>query len=60
MAMVKEIKTVRGSSGVRVLEMVKENGRLTIYAADDMDRQISFPAAVIRTLISVLQSLKSS
>ena len=56
--MVKEIRTVCDSGGVPMLEIVKENGMLVIYEADDMDRQITFPASEIPTLIGHLESLK--
>ena len=56
--MVKEIKTVLDSEGIAVLEIVKEDDKLVVYEADDMDRQISFPAAVIPMLINLLETLK--
>ena len=54
----KKIKTVCNSGGVPVLEIVKENDMLVIYEADDMDRQIQFPASLIPALISYLEGLK--
>ena len=56
--MVKEIRTVCDSGGMPVLEIVKDNDVLVVYEADDMDRQITFPASVIPTLIGHLESLK--
>ena len=56
--MAKDIRTVCEAGGVPVLEIVKEEGTITIFEADDMDRQIKFPAAVVPTLINFLESLK--
>jgi hypothetical protein len=56
--MVKEIRTVNDSGGVPMLEIVKEDGMVTIYEADDMDRQIHFPVSAIPVLISHLESLR--
>ena len=55
---IKEIRTVNDSGGVPVLEIVREDGMVQIYEADDMDRQIQFPASTIPVLISHLESLK--
>jgi len=54
----KELRTVCDSGGLAVLEIVKENDILVVYEADDMDRQITFPASLIPTLISYLENLK--
>jgi len=56
--MVKEIRTVNDSGGVPVLEIVKEDGMLVVYEADDMDRQVQFPASLIPALIGFLENLK--
>jgi hypothetical protein len=56
--MVKEIRTVNDSGGVPMLENVKEDGLVTIYEADDMDRQIHFPVSAIPVLISHLENLR--
>jgi hypothetical protein len=58
MLMAKDIRTVCEAGGVPVLEIVKEEGTITIFEADDMDQRIKFPAAVIPTLINYLESLK--
>jgi len=58
MLMAKDIRTVCEAGGVPVLEIVKEEGTITIFEADDMDQRITFPAAVIPTLINYLESLK--
>jgi hypothetical protein len=56
--MAKEIRTVCDSAGVPILGIVKEDNHLTIYEADDMDRQISVPTSVVPTLIEYLESLR--
>jgi hypothetical protein len=40
------------------LELVKEAGKVTIYEADDMDRQVSVPVSLIPQLIRALDELK--
>ena len=58
--MIKEIRTVCDLTSQPVLEIVKEeDGKLIIYEADDMDREIRFPAAVIPMFISVLERVYS-
>jgi hypothetical protein len=54
----KEVRTVRDSGGVAILEIVKENDAIVVDEADDMDRQITFPASLIPTLIAYLEGLK--
>ena len=54
----KELRTVRDSGGVAILEIVKENDAIVVDEADDMDRQITFPASLIPTLIAYLEGLK--
>jgi hypothetical protein len=56
--MVKELRTLKDAGGTPLLELVKENGTLVIYEADDMDRKIQFPASAIPALISHLEDLK--
>jgi hypothetical protein len=56
--MPKELRTVLDASRTPVLQIVKEEGMLVIYEADDMDRQIQFSASVIPALISYLEELK--
>jgi hypothetical protein len=56
--MTKEIRTVVGADGMPLFELVKENGVLTIYEADDMDRQIDFPLSAIPALVRYLEELK--
>jgi hypothetical protein len=56
--MVKEIRIVLDAGGMPLLQIVKDNDALVIYEADDMDRQIQFPAAAIPALIGHLDSLK--
>jgi len=56
--MAKELRTVLESDGTPELELVKEDGKLVIYQADDMDRQIEFPVSVIPELIRSLEDLK--
>jgi len=58
MPMAKEIKTVCDVGGVPILEIVKEDGTITVFEADDMDQRIKFPAAVIPAFITYLENLK--
>jgi len=55
----RELKTVNNADGIAVLEIVKEGENVTIYEADDMDRHISFPAAILASLAAHLGGLKS-
>jgi hypothetical protein len=52
------IRTVFDNSGTAVLEIIKEEGTVTIFEADDMDRQVEFPSALIPALIQYLENLK--
>ena len=52
------IRTVFDNSGTAVLEIVKEEDTITIFEADDMDRQVEFPSALIPVLIQYLENLK--
>lgn len=54
----RELKTVNNSDGIAVLEIVKEGESVTIYEADDMDRHISFPVALLATLAEYLTGFK--
>ncbi len=54
----KELKTVCDADGIAVLEIVKEGDNITIYEADDMDRQIRFPVALLAHLAQHLTELK--
>jgi hypothetical protein len=56
--MEKETRTVCGNGGIPFLEIIKEKDMITIFEADDMDRQITFPAVLIPVLITYLESLK--
>jgi hypothetical protein len=55
----RELKTVSNPDGIAVLEIVKEGDNVTIYEADDMDRHISFPAALLAALAQHLTGFKS-
>ena len=52
------IRTVLDNSGTAVLEIIKEEDTITIFEADDMDRQVEFPSALIPALIQYLENLK--
>ena len=52
------IRTVSDNSGTAVLEIIKEEDTITIFEADDMDRQVEFPSALIPALIQYLENLK--
>ena len=56
--MAREIKTVLGSSGAPLLELVKDADVVVIYEADDMDRQVSVPVSAIPDLIKYLDDLR--
>lgn len=56
--MEKDTRTVCGNGGIPLLEIIKQKGMITIFEADDMDRQITFPAVLIPALISNLESFK--
>ncbi len=42
---------------IPILEIIKDQDTITILEADDMDRQITFPAAVISAIIGHLGNL---
>ena len=52
------IRTVLDNSGTAVLEIIKEEDTITIFEADDMDRQVEFPSALIPALIQYLENFK--
>ncbi len=54
----RELKTVSDADGIPVLEIVKEGDNVTIYEADDMDRQIRFPVALLSSVAEHLTGLK--
>jgi hypothetical protein len=56
---VRELKTVCDSDGIPVLEIVKEGESITIYEADNMDREIRFPVALVPTLLQFLNSFEA-
>ncbi len=58
MLIAKDIRTVCDIGGEAILEIIKEEGTITIFEADDMDQRVKFPAAVIPALINYLESLK--
>ncbi len=54
-----ELKTVNDGSGIPVLEIVLEGDSVTIYEADDMDRQIRFPLTLLPRLSECLGEFKN-
>jgi len=54
----KELRTVLQFDGTPELELVREDGMLTIYEADNLDYQVELPESVIPELIKQLESLK--
>ena len=56
--MQRELRTVCDANGIAVLEIVREGDNLTIYEADDMDREIRFPLALVPILLEHLQHYK--
>ena len=56
--MVRELRTVLEPDGTPELELVKDDGQLVIYEADDMDRQVKFDVSLIPDLIRALTELK--
>jgi hypothetical protein len=55
---IKELRTLCDTNGIPVLEIVKEGDSITIFEADDMDRQIRFPVALLTSLAEHLTALK--
>jgi len=56
--MQREFKTVCDTNGIAVLDIVKDGDHLTIYEADDMDREIRFPLSLVPVLLEQLQGYK--
>ena len=56
--MVRELRTVLESDGTPELELAKEEGKLVIYEADNMNRQGELSVDVIPALIRALEELK--
>jgi hypothetical protein len=54
----RDLRTVSNDESVPILEIIKENGNLTIYEADDMDRQIRIPVSFIPKLVKCLEELR--
>jgi hypothetical protein len=54
----RELKTVNDANGIPVLEIVTEGETVTIYEADDMDRQIRIPLQLVSSLADHLKGLK--
>jgi len=55
--MTKEIKTIYDIGGVPVLEIIREEEKVTLFEAEDMDRQIQFPAAMLPAILNHLGNL---
>jgi hypothetical protein len=55
----RELKTVNDANGVPVLEIVVEGDNVTIYEADNMDREIRFPVALLPSLGEHLKACKN-
>ena len=55
----RELKTVKDADGIPVLEIVIEGDSVTIYEADDMDREIRFPITLLPRLTENLKSFKN-
>ncbi len=55
--MTKEMKTIYDIGGVPVLEIIREQEMITIFEAEDMGRQIQFPAAMLPAILNHLRNL---
>jgi hypothetical protein len=55
--MSKKLRTVLRSDGTPELQLVKDADTVVIYEADDMDRQVAIPVAVMPALIRALDEL---
>ena len=55
----RELKTVTNADGIPVLEIVIEGDSITIYEADNMDREIRFPLTLLPKLAENLKSFKN-
>lgn len=52
----RELQTVTNADGIPVLEIVIEGDSITIYEADNMDREIRFPITLLPKLAENLKS----
>ena len=57
MLVTREIKTIYDLRGVPVLEIIREAEMITILEAEDMDRPLQFPAAMLPAILNTLGSL---
>ncbi len=55
----RELKTVNDADGIPVLEIVVEGDSITIYEADNMDREIRFPISLLPLLTQNLSAFKN-
>ncbi len=55
----RELRTVKNADGIPVLEIVVEGESITIYEADDMDREIRFPVTLLPILNQHLTGFKN-
>lgn len=55
----RELKTVKDTDGIPVLEIVVEGDSMTIYEADNMDREIRFPVTLLPHLTEYLVAYKN-
>ena len=55
----RELKTVKNADGIPVLEIVIEGDNITIYEADDMDREIRFPLTLVPNLTEYLRGFSN-
>ena len=55
----RELRTVLNADGVPVLEIVVEGDSITIYEADNMDREVRFPITLLPILTETLKSFNN-
>ncbi len=55
----RELVTVKNTDGIPVLEIVVEGENVTIYEADNMDREIRFPITLLPQLAQHLSGFKN-
>jgi hypothetical protein len=55
----RQLKTVKDADGIPVLEIVVEGDSITIYEADNMDREIRFPLTLLPNLTEYLAGFKN-
>ncbi len=55
----RELQTVKDADGVPVLEIVVEGESMTIYEADNMDREVRFPVTLLPNLTEYLVAFKN-